>query len=262
MKIDHKESIEDFGEQFGIDNKFSGFLASKEIVSDIVRPFNLENVANKNIMEVGVGSGRILKVLSKLLPKSIVAVEPSTAIKIAQQNNNLPNIKYKNIKGEEIEYKDEFDYVFALGVIHHIPNYKIVCKNINRSLKSEGKFICWVYGYEGNELYLLIFNNLRRITILLPDFILRVLTNILNIIAYPYIFLCKIFPLPLKKYLIEVFNKCSYLNRNYIIFDQLNPSYAKYFKKEEIYELLKDSGFKKIDLYHRHGYSWTAICQK
>ena len=89
MKIDHKESIEDFGEQFGIDNKFSGFLASKEIVSDIVRPFNLENVANKNIMEVGVGSGRILKVLSKLLPKSIVAVEPSTAIKVAQQNNNF-----------------------------------------------------------------------------------------------------------------------------------------------------------------------------
>ena len=128
--------------------------------------------------------------------------------------------------------------------------------------KSEGKFICWVYGSEGNELYLLIFNNLRRITILLPDFILRVLTNILNIIAYPYIFLCKIFPLPLKKYLIEVFSKCSYSNRNYIIFDQLNPSYAKYFKKEEIYELLKDSGFKKIDLYHRHGYSWTVICQK
>ena len=36
-----------------------------------------------------------------------------------------------------------------------------------------GKFIMWVYGKEGNELYLFLFNNLRRITIYLPDFILK-----------------------------------------------------------------------------------------
>ena len=262
MKIDHRESIEDFGEQFGVDNKFNGYLASKEILEDIVQPFNLNNIKNKSIMEVGCGSGRIIHNLKKLLPKNIIGVEPSSAIEIAKKNNISSIVEFKNIKGEEIKYQNEFDYVFSLGVVHHIPNHKLVCKNIYNSLKNEGKFICWVYGYEGNKLYLFIFNNLRRITILLPDLILRILTNILNIIAYPYIYLCKIFPLPLKKYFIEVFDKCNYVNRNYMIFDQLNPSYAKYFKKEEIYQLLKDSGFKKIELYHRHGYSWTAVCQK
>ena len=37
-------------------------------------------------------------------------------------------------------------------------------------------FICWLYGYEGNEIYIFIFNNLRRITILLPDFVLRIIS--------------------------------------------------------------------------------------
>ena len=262
LKIDHRESIEDFGNQFDTDNKFSGYLASKEIFADIVHPFNIKDIENKNIMEVGSGSGRIIKMLLQLLPKSIVSVEPSKAINIAKKNNVSNIVEFKNIKGEELKYKSKFDYVFSLGVIHHIPNYQLVCKNIYNSLNDGGKFICWVYGYEGNELYLFIFNNLRRITIMLPDFILRILTNILNIIAYPYLFLCKIFPMPLKKYFLEIFGKCNYLNRNYIIFDQLNPSYAKYFKKEEFYELLKNSGFNKINLHHRHGYSWTAICQK
>lgn len=138
----------------------------------------------------------------------------------------------------------------------------MVCKKIYNSLKKNGKFICWVYGYKGNELYIFIFNNLRRVTIMLPDFILRIITNFLNIILYIYIFLCNFIPLPLKKYMINVFSKFSYEKRNYVIFDQLNPSYAKYFKKEEIYDLLKNNRFKKIKLYHRHKYSWTAIAQK
>ena len=45
--------------------------------------------------------------------------------------------------------------------------------------------------------------------------------------------------------MINVIGKCSFEKRNYIIFDQLNPSFAKYYKKEEIEELIKKSGFNK-----------------
>ena len=149
-----------------------------------------------------------------------------------------------------------------MGVIHHIPNYSVVLKNIQKSLKKNGKFIIWVYGKEGNETYLLIFNNLRRITILIPDFLLRIISHILNLISYFYELLCHFFPLPLKKYFLEVFGKCSFEKRSYIIFDQLNPSFAKYFTKKELEEDLKDAGFKNIKTHHRHGYSWTAIAEK
>ena len=147
-------------------------------------------------------------------------------------------------------------------MIHHIPEYEIVCKKIYKGLKPGGKFIIWVYGYENNQLYLRIFNNLRRVTRIIPDLLLRILSKFLNISAVFYIILCRILNMPLKDYFKNVFSKCSFKKREEIIFDQLNPSFAKYFKKEELLSLLKTSGFKNIEIHNRHNYSWTAIAEK
>ena len=48
--------------------------------------------------------------------------------------------------------------------------------------------------------------------------------------------------------MLEVFGKCSFEKRNYIIFDQLNPSFSKYFKKEEL------SNFTKRDWIQKYKY--------
>jgi len=66
----------------------------------------------------------------------------------------------------------------------------------------------------------------------------------------------------IKDYFINVFNKFSFKHKSYVIFDQLNPSYSKYFEKNELIDVLKKTGFKKIKTNHRHGYSWTAIAEK
>lgn len=262
MKIDHKESYQDFGKQFISDNKIDGFWGSIEMLKDIVYPFKLDEISGKDIMEVGVGSGRILNNLIKFNPKKVYAIEPSNAIEVAKKNIDSNKVKFLNIKGENLELSNEIDIAFSLGVIHHIPNYIDVLKKINISLKNNGKFIFWVYGKEGNELYLFIFNNLRRITIYIPDFILRILSYFLSLITYVYSFFCKFLNLPLKNYFNEVFSKCSFQKRSYIIFDQLNPSYSKYFKKEELENVLEQSGFKILEINHRHNYSWTVICEK
>ena len=68
--------------------------------------------------------------------------------------------------------------------------------------------------------------------------------------------------MPMREYMMEVFGKCSFEKRNYIIFDQLNPSFSKYFKKQELVTLLKETGFKKVNIKNRHGYSWLAIAKK
>ena len=59
-----------------------------------------------------------------------------------------------------------------------------------------------------------------------------------------------------------MFNKLSFKNRSYVIFDQLNPSYAKYFKKNELENDLQNCGFKIEKISNRLGYSHTAICTK
>ena len=262
MKIDHKESFEDFGNQFSIDKDIGGFWGSEKLLQEIVSPFDLKLIKDKKIMEVGVGSGRITNNLIKLNPQKIIGIEPSIAIDIARKNINSSKVELLNLKAQNINFESEFDYVFSLGVIHHIPEYEDALQKIYNSLKKDGKFVIWVYGKEGNELYLLIFNNLRKITILLPDFILRIISQLLAITTYLYGYLCKFISLPLKDYFINVFNKFSFKHKSYVIFDQLNPSYSKYFEKNELIDVLKKTGFKKIKTNHRHGYSWTAIAEK
>ena len=259
-----KNSINDFGKQFKYHNKIDDYWGSQENLKDIVNPFDLNLVKNKIICEIGVGSGRILKNLIKLSPKRIYAIEPSEAIEVAKKNNKNSEVEilYKKIPGQMINFEDEIDYIFSLGVIHHIPEPEIVCKKIYVSLKPKGKFIIWLYGREGNELYLFIFNNLRKIIKYMPYKILNLFSIFLNLFLSVYIFSCKYLNLPLKNYMINVLKKCSFEKRKYIIFDQLNPSYSKYYTKNEVETLLTKSGFQKFEIINRHQYSWTAIAEK
>ena len=141
----HKGSADDFGKQFKYHSKIDGYWGSLEMLKDMVNPFDLSSIKNKIICEVGVGSGRILKNLAKLSPKKIYAIEPSEAIEVAKKNNEDSEVEilFKNISGQMINFKDEIDYIFSLGVIHHIPEAEAVCKKIHKSLKPKGKFVIW-----------------------------------------------------------------------------------------------------------------------
>jgi len=66
----------------------------------------------------------------------------------------------------------------------------------------------------------------------------------------------------MKQYLFKVFKKCSFEKRSYIIFDQLNLSYAKYFTKKDVKSLLEKIGFNKYKIFYHHKYSWTIIANK
>ena len=74
-----------------------------------------------------------------------------------------------------------------------------------------------------------------------------------------YLKLCHRFPLPLRGYLLSIFEKMSPAKRRLIFYDQLNPSYAKYYSRSEAEKLLVDGGFVDVQLHHRHGYSWTVV---
>ena len=262
MKIDHKESYRDFGDQFLTDKDIGGYWGSIELLKEIVFPFDLNLIKDKKIMDVGIGSGRISNNLLKYDPSKLVAVEPSEAINVAKDNIKSDKIEYLNIKGQDINFENEFDYVFALCVLHHIPEYKDVLERIDKSLKPNGKFIAWVYSKEGMETYIFMLKNLRRITSIMPDFMLRILSQFLAFLTYPYGFLCKFFPLPLKKYFVTMFNKFSFKHKSYVIFDQFNPSFYKYFSKTELTEILEEKGFKVESLVNTVGHQYTVVCSK
>ena len=261
-----KKTIKDFNDQWKLQGELnSDYWASDQILFDqISEIFPVESIKGMIVGDVGAGTGRVVKTFLKYHPKKIYAIEPSiTGINHINQNlKNNKNLEVINSDGLSFKTPELCDFIYSLGVIHHIKNPTDILKNINKNLKSKGKILVWVYGYENNILYICIYKFLSIITKKLPDKILYFIAMLLNGCLQPYIFLCKFFNLPLKKYFLEVFNKCGWVKRNDIIFDQLNPAYAKYYKKKEIEKELLDAGFVNLKFYHRHSYSWTVLGEK
>ena len=128
------------------------------------------------------------------------------------------------------------------------------------ALRPGGTCCIWVYGHKGNELYQALVRPLRFMTTRLPDWALHLLSRMLNVAADIYVYgvVRWRLPLPLADYVRDVFAKLDRNRRRVVIFDQLNPAYAKYYRKDEVQNLFEEAGFVDIRLHHRHGYSWTV----
>ena len=266
MSIDikiRKETIKDFNNQWKLQGELNDdFWCSDEVIIDqFDNIFDINQISNKIVGDMGAGPGRVVRTLLKFNPKKLFAIEPSD-MGVKKMTNNFKSHKnLQIIQSDGLNFKTSelCDIIFSLGVIHHIKNPTDVLANIRKNLKENGQIVIWVYGYENNLPYIIFYKIISKITKYLPDKILYILSNILNLILQPYIFMCKFFNLPLKDYFLKVFNKFGWTKRNDVIFDQLNPQYAKYYKKDEIIKELKDAGFKDLKISHKHNYSWTVV---
>jgi SAM-dependent methyltransferase len=257
-------TIEDFGKQWTRFRENTGFYVSEELFDDVVGPyFDKNDLKGKTVIDVGSGTGRMVQILAVLGCKKIVAVEPSECFRVLVKNTEKYKdiIEYQNAAGGDFDFKDA-DYATSKGVIHHIKHPDSTVRNVHESLKPGGKFIMWIYAKEGSEAYLRVINVMRPITTRTPDFLLSWLSHVLNALMLFYIFLCKFIKLPMRDYVLNVFKKLDYRSRHFTIFDQLNPTDAMYYTRQDTEDLLRRNGFNKFELYNRHGYSWTAIATK
>jgi len=69
-------------------------------------------------------------------------------------------------------------------------------------------------------------------------------------------------PLPLAEYMRRVMLPLTPQKRRVVMYDQLNPAYAKYYTGHEARDVLERNGFTQVRTHHRHGYSWTVVGTK
>ena len=119
--------------------------------------------------------------------------------------------------------------------------------------------LVWLYGKEGNRLYLAITQPLRAITTRLPHQTILTLARLFTVALIPYVWLCRRLPLPLSGYFANVFGRMDRSKQSLIIYDQLRPAYARYYLRADALALLSQNGFHDVRAYHRHGYSWTVV---
>lgn len=265
MKINSKQTIEDFGDQWNIFTKNEGYYGSTKVMVDICGSiFNPSNFIGRNVLDIGAGTGRLTNILVDMKAKHVYSVEPSRAFNVLLKvtEKNKQKITYIQSAGDNIPLNFKVDFAISIGVLHHILDPAPVCKRAYDLLEENGEFLIWVYAKEGNELYLFFANLMRLLTTKMHDNTLLKICKFLNFFLTIYCIACSKLKLPMFTYMKNHIAKLSNDVRVLTIFDQLNPEHAKYYTKIETIALLEKAGFKNVKIEYRHKYSWTALGKK
>ena len=108
------------------------------------------------------------------------------------------------IAGDALPADLDVDFAFSIGVLHHIPDPDAVVRAAFAALRPGGKMGIWLYGREGNGLYLAVLTPLRAVTKRLPHAALAALVRLVDLPLVAYVALCRVLPLPLGGYMREV----------------------------------------------------------
>jgi SAM-dependent methyltransferase len=257
-----QETIADFGDQWTRFTDNDGFYGSRELFEDICGPLlSADAVRGLRVAEIGSGSGRIVGMMLACGAAHVVALEPSDAFEVLRRNLAVfgERVECVHATGDRLPVDRAFDLVTSIGVLHHIPDPAPAVTAAFNAVRPGGRFLVWLYGREGNELYLLLTQPLRALTTRLPHAAVLALARFLATVLEPYIWLCGRLPLPLGGYFAHVFGRMHRDKKVLIIYDQLRPAYARYYRRAEAIALLSAAGFEDVQVYHRHGYSWTVV---
>jgi 2-polyprenyl-3-methyl-5-hydroxy-6-metoxy-1,4-benzoquinol methylase len=94
---------------------------------------------NKNILEIGCGTG---DVLAGLQPKIGMGLDPSTEmITLAQQKYPQKNLGFKVASAEDFRVGEKFDYIIMTDVIEHLADVNRGFSNIGAHLPPDSSLI-------------------------------------------------------------------------------------------------------------------------
>lgn len=256
--------IRDFGKQWTRFQSNDGYYASSTMFADLLGPdVSPAEFAGTTAADIGSGTGRIVNMLLNAGVRHVTAVEPSDAFLVLERNVAEAGDRVRLVRapGDQLP-PGNYDFVVSFGVLHHIPEPDPVVARAFETLRPGGRIVVWLYGREGNELYLAVFSVMHAVTKRLPDWILHPLSHVLTAALWAYAGACRVLPLPMRGYMRRVIGQYEWRHMCLTVFDQLNPGYAKYYTRAEAESLLTRQGFVDLRVYHRHGYSWTVVGRK
>lgn len=131
-------------EKFLMNNPLRAF-SQKYFEASLLKRLGGE-VANQNVLEIGCGRGDGIKIiLNNFKAKKVTGLDlDDHMIQLAKKRlSKLSDSRVELLVGnaDKLPFKDHtFDAVFDFGIIHHVPEWKKVVKEVSRVLKPNGKF--------------------------------------------------------------------------------------------------------------------------
>jgi len=268
-----QQTVEGFGWEWNTFNKQiqDTYMTDSVHFLDFIYPTTDSFFEDKVVLDAGCGAGRFLKLGAQFGSSDIIGVDLSHSVDAAYCNTRaMPNAHVVQADILALPFVEQFDYIFSIGVLHHMQSPGEGFSSLAKLLREKGKISVWVYSKENNGWVIHLLTPLRTyITSHLPKPMLYLASHILGFILYVCVKL--IYKpanenrlglklgrlLPYNDYLYYI-SRLNYASLVSVIFDHLVPQLASYVSKEEIRSWFCEANLSDVMITERNNMSWRG----
>lgn len=218
-------------------------------------PLTQADFSQRTVLDAGCGMGRNSYWPLVYGAQQVTAFDfDERSVRSARRAlSSFPNADVQFGSIYDITWQDEFDLALCIGVIHHLHAPVVALSNLVRALKTEGTLLIWVYSFEGNEWIPRLVDPARKaVTSKLSPGLVHGMSYLCSIPLFAVVRLLR-GPTPYLRQL----SSFSFRHVHSIVFDQLIPEIACYWRKDQVEALAEELPLSSFEVYQPpNGNGW------
>lgn len=266
------EMMEKTKKSFGY--QWSNFSEMLDVFKDdflnYIYPVDEDFFKGKLGLDAGCGMGRHLYYASEF-GANMVGIDFSDSIDVAYQNTKQnPNIDLVQCDIYNLPFRPStFDFVYSIGVLHHLPDPEKGFQNLCRATKSY--IFIWVYS-KSRAIVNLLLEQIRRVSIRIPHSVLKKICLLLGLFEWwffiqPYKLMRR---LPsLKKVVdkmtfrrIKLYSRYPFFLCHADWFDRLSAPMRFYYDRADLENWPRRADLKNVTISPTGLYGWRLYGEK
>jgi SAM-dependent methyltransferase len=246
---------------------FNDWKPSGATFGDYFSNFDLEWLRGRTVLDAGCGMGRHALQIAPFA-KTVLAVDFSNAINEAARNvSDHANVQCLQGDLTRLPVADDaFDFVFSMGVLHHIDDTVGTLQGLVRALKPGGRLRLYLYWKRTGlaRALLSLVTAARLVTTRLPFSVLRVLCWILSVllmigVILPYRALHALGVDVRETWPLAIYIKYPFNVLYNDQFDRFSAPIEKRYSEDEVRELLSSAGLRSIRVHSKYGWIGDGV---
>lgn len=270
----HAKTVTGFGQEWTKFNQSN--LESNEhsqLFENYFKIFPFQKLPEGSVgADIGCGSGRWAQQIAGKVNKLYCVDASIDALNVAKQNlKEFKNVTFLNESVDTLSIEDSsLDFLYSLGVLHHIPDTAAGIKSCVKKIKKDGYFLIYLYySFDNRSLYFRLLwrisDIVRKLISKSPEKLKFFLCDSIAVFAYfPLAKISKFFEflgfnvqgIPLSFY-----RNTSFYTMRTDALDRFGTILEQRFSKNEIETMLSDAGLSEIFFNDSEPY-WVAVGKK